>query len=725
MLRNSDWEEVILRLTPVAKKKITAKEKILEFMRRKAYRPLTVAELARVFLPEGKGLSAFKRLLQQMEEEGLIYQTRAARYGLPEQFNLIVGRIEGHAKGYAFLIPDKEGMPDVFIGPGNLYGAMHNDRVAVRLLPPGKGKTQEGEVVRILKRGNRRAVGTLRKKRRFAVVIPDDPRLGADIVVPRGRLTGAEDGDKVVVEFTAYPAPRTPPEGRVVEVLGSPDAPGMDLLVLSRRYELPDEFPAKVLREAEAVPAVITEADLQGRWDLREWLVITIDGEDAKDLDDAVSLTRGADGMYRLGVHIADVGYYVREGSALDWEALQRGTSVYLPGRVIPMLPPRLSNNICSLNPQEDRLAFSVLMAVDPEGVVRDYELFPSVIRSQARMTYTAVYRLLEGDPEVAGQYRELAEMLAQMRDLGLILRRRRLASGAIDFNLPETKVELDDLGRPVAVYRAPRTVAEQIIEEFMLLTNETVAKHAAALELPFIYRIHPQPDAEKVAALEDLLAGFGYSARGLTRLEPASFQAVLDAVTGKPEERLINMVMLRSMKQARYAPERTAHFGLASEYYTHFTSPIRRYPDLFIHRVLREALLGKLSEKRAAELSARAVYAAAVSSERERVAMEAEREATELKKVAFMQDKIGNVYPGFVSGVTAWGFYVELENTVEGLVHVRTLTDDFYVYDERSYTLTGRNTGKSYRLGDPVQVRVIRASVEGRLVEFELCTEG
>ncbi|MEW6770330.1 MAG: ribonuclease R [Bacillota bacterium] len=709
----------------MAKKKIVAKEEILEFMRRKAYRPLTVAELARVFLSEGKGLNAFKKLLREMEEEGLIYQTRAARYGLPEQFNLVVGRLEGHPKGYAFLIPDKEGAPDVFVGPGSLYGAMHNDRVAVRLLPPGKGRTREGEVVRILKRGNRRAVGTLRKKRRFAVVIPDDSRLGADIVVPRGRLTGAKDGDKVVVEFTAYPAPKTPPEGRVVEVLGPPDAPGMDLLLLCRRYELPDEFPAKVLGEAEAIPAEIPAAELKGRRDLRGWPIITIDGEDAKDLDDAVSLTVNADGTYLLGVHIADVGYYVREGSALDREAFKRGTSVYMPGRVIPMLPPRLSNGICSLNPQEDRLSFSVVMTVDLEGAVRDYEIFLSVIRSRARMTYTDVYRLLEGDPEVAGQYRELVEMLTRMRDLCLILRRRRLASGAIDLNLPETKVEVDESGRPVAVYRAPRTVAEQIIEEFMLLTNETVARHAAALELPFIYRIHPKPDAEKVAALEDLLAGFGYGARGLTRLEPASFQAVLDVVAGKPEERLINMVMLRSMKQARYAPERTAHFGLASEYYTHFTSPIRRYPDLFIHRVLREALLGKLSEKRAAELSVRAVYAAAVSSERERVAMEVEREATELKKVAFMRDKIGNVYPGFVSGVTAWGFYVELENTVEGLVHVRTLTDDFYVYDERNYTLTGRNTGRSYRLGDPVRVRVVRASVEDRLVEFELCTEG
>ncbi|MEW6573423.1 MAG: ribonuclease R [Bacillota bacterium] len=702
---------------------MVSEQEILDYMRRKAYRPLTVNELARTFLPGGKGINAFKKLLRGMEEKGLIYQTRAARFGLPEQFNLFVGRVQGHSKGYAFLIPDSEGAEDVFISTGNLNGAMHNDRVAVRLLPDGRGKTREGEVVRVLNRGNTRIVGTLHKKRRFSVVVPDESRLGTDIVVPRGRLMAAKNGDKVVVELTAYPGPRTPPEGRVVEVLGPPGVPGMDILVLCRRYNLPDDFSPKVLREAEGIPAAVSTEEVEGRRDLRDWLIITIDGEDAKDLDDAVSLTVNADGTYLLGVHIADVGYYVREGSALDREALKRGTSVYLPDRVIPMLPPRLSNGICSLNPKDDRLAFSVLMTVDPEGAVRNNELFPSVIRSRERMTYKAVYRILQGDPELTGQYRHLSAMLVQMRDLCLILRRRRLANGAIDFNLPETKVELDDTGRPVAVSRVERTVAEQIIEEFMLLANETVARHASALELPFIYRIHPKPDEEKVAALAQLLGGFGYDARGLTRLEPAKFQAVLDAVAGRREERLINAVMLRSMKQARYAPERSGHFGLASEYYTHFTSPIRRYPDLFIHRVLREALVNgpTLFEQRMEELKARALHAAAVASERERIAMEAEREAVELKKVAFMQDKIGNVYSGFISSVTAWGLYVELDNTVEGLVHVRTLTDDFYIHDERSYTLTGRNTGKCYRLGDPVRVRVLRASVEDRTVEFEL----
>ncbi len=703
-----------------------SKKEILEYMRRRAYRPLTEAELARVFLPGGKGAKTLNRILRQLEEEGLIYQTRTARFGLPSQFNLLVGRLEGNPRGFAFLIQDIEGAEDVFVGAENLGGAMHNDLVAVRLLPPGRGKAREGEVVRVLKRGNHRVVGTLRNRRRFALVVPDDHRLGQGVVIPRGRLMGAKNGDKVVVEFSFYPAAKAPAEGRVVEVLGPADAPGMDMLVLCRRYDLPDDFPRDVLREAGEIAAPEPGSEPAARRDFRRETIVTIDGEDAKDLDDAVSLSVLPNGRYRLGVHIADVGYYVREGSALDKEALQRGTSVYLPGLVIPMLPQRLSNHICSLNPGEDRLAFSCVMKIDTEGTVEEYELFPSVIRSRARMSYTSVRRILDGDQELTQHNRRFVKMLQRMRDLCLILRRRRLGNGAIDFNLPETVINIDDTGRVLNVGRAERTVAEQIIEEFMLAANETVARHAAAFELPFIYRVHPKPDEEKVAVLERLLAGFGYDAHGIGRLQPAGFQAVLDAVRDKPEERLINAVMLRSMKQARYAPARTGHFGLASEYYTHFTSPIRRYPDLFIHRVLREASAGDGgAAARRQELLARAAHAALVSSERERLGMEIEREATAVKKAAFMQDKVGEVYGGFISGVTAWGLYVELENSVEGLVHVRTMTDDFYVYDERTYTLTGRNTGKSYRLGDGVGVKVLRASTEDRTVEFELLTDG
>ncbi|RDV84288.1 ribonuclease R [Ammonifex thiophilus] len=704
---------------------MVTKKEILEFMKAKAYRPLTLNELARIFLPDGKGLGAFKRLLREMEEEGLIYQTRAARYGLPEQFNLVVGRLECHPRGYAFLVPDREGEPDVFIPPGCLGGAMHQDRVAVRLFPSSHGRTREGEVVRVLRRAHRQLVGTLYKKRRSVFVVPDDLRLTHQVVIPKGKLNGARNGEKVVVELTTYPGPHTPAEGRVVEVLGPEDAPGMDMLVLCRRYGLPDSFPPEVEEEAENVPLTIRPEELVGRRDLREWLIVTIDGEDAKDLDDAVSLELLPDGTYRLGVHIADVSYYVREGSALDREAFQRGTSIYLPDRVIPMLPPRLSNGICSLNPEEDRLTLSVLMRVDSKGEVLEYELFPSVIRSKARLTYRAVNDYLAGRGGVPAPLPGLGRMLELMQELCLCLRRRRLKQGAIDFNLPETKVVLDEEGRTVDVYPAERGIGEQIIEEFMLLANETVARHAAKLQLPFIYRIHPQPDPEKVASLEELLASLGYQNTRLGTLEPARFQEVLEAVAGKPEERLVNAVMLRSLKQARYAAERSEHFGLASEYYTHFTSPIRRYPDLFIHRVLRSWLEGaNLSPKRRARLEKLAQEAAAQASERERLAMEVEREAVDIKKVAFMVDKVGREYAGFISGVTNWGLYVMLENTVEGLVHVRHLTDDFYFYDEKKYALVGRHTGKRWRLGDPVRVRVLRASVPEKLVEFSLLTE-
>ncbi|MGO0121790.1 ribonuclease R [Desulfothermobacter acidiphilus] len=694
-------------------------------MQRKAYRPLTVHELARVFLPDGKGMRAFQRLLQKMEKEGLIYQTRSACYGLPEQFNLVVGRLECHPRGYAFLVPDREGEPDVFIPPGCLGGAMHRDRVAVRLFPGSHGRTREGEVVRVLSRANQQLVGTLLKKKRSVFVLPDDPRFTSQILIPKGKLSGARSGEKVVVEITTYPGPNTPAEARVLEVLGAEDLPGMDMLVLCRRYELPDTFPPEAEAEAEKVPLHLRPEELAGRRDLRGQLIVTIDGEDAKDLDDAVSLELLPDSTYHLGVHIADVGYYVTEGSALDREAWQRGTSVYLPDRVVPMLPPRLSNGICSLNPEEDRLVVSVLMRVDHRGVVLEYELFPAVIRSRARLTYRGVNEYLSGRAGVPAPVPGLGRMLEVMQELCLVLRQRRLKQGAIDFNLPETKVVLDAQGRVQDVYPAQRGIGEQIIEEFMLLANETVARHAARLELPFIYRIHPQPDPEKVAALEELMAGLGYRNMRLTSLDPARFQAALEAVAGKPEERLVNSVMLRSMQQARYAAERSEHFGLASEYYTHFTSPIRRYPDLFIHRVLREAWGrgSSLSARRRARLEKMAREAAAHASERERLAMEAEREALDIKKVAFMVDKVGQEFSGFISGVTNWGLYVMLENTVEGLVHVRYLTDDFYFYDERSYALVGRHTGKRWRLGDPVRVQVLRASVPDKQVEFRLLT--
>ena len=694
------------------------KEQVVAFMREALYRPMTEAELMRAFGVAPREARRFKRLLREMEADGLIYQTRAARYGLPERMNLVVGRLQGHPKGYGFIIPDDPALEDVFIGAGHLNGAMHNDRVVARVMP-GKNGRREGEVVKILRRANHHVVGTFQRKRNYGFVVCDDVRLPMDVFIPRGSYGGARTGDKVVAEITGWPAPRRAPQGKIVRVLGPAGAPHMDTISICYRYGLDPEFPREALREAERIPETVTAADVAGRRDLREWTIVTIDGEDARDLDDAVSLERLPDGNWRLGVHIADVGYYVPQGSALDREAYRRGTSVYLPDFVIPMLPPRLSNGICSLNPRQDRLTLSVVMEIDGRGDVVDYEIFPSVIRTVERMTYTAVRRILvEDDPEAKARYAHLVETFREMEELCLTLRRRRLARGAIDFNIPEAKVVLDDEGRPVDIRRVERSIAEQIIEEFMLITNETVATHFHHLGVPFIYRVHETPDEEKIAALQDLLRTLGYGIKGFPRVHPGALQEVLDQVAGKSEERLVNTVMLRSMKQARYAPTMLGHFGLASPNYTHFTSPIRRYPDLFIHRIIREVVTtGGLRSAAALEETLPAV--ARQASERERVAMEAEREAVDAKKLAFMQDKVGEIYPGIISGVTAFGLFVELENTVEGLITLTNLTDDYYLYEDKAYRLVGYRTGKVYRLGDPVTVRVIRVSPEDRQIEF------
>ncbi|MDI6711521.1 MAG: ribonuclease R [Thermoanaerobacterales bacterium] len=700
---------------------MVTKEKVLAYMNESAYRPMTEGELVVAFGIPPAEVRRFRRLLKELENEGDIYVTRAARYGLPERMNLVAGRLQGHPKGYGFVIPKRPGEPDVFVGAANLNGAMHNDRVVVRVMPGRNGK-REGEIVKVLARANERVVGTFQRRGKHAFVVCDEVRLPYDVLIPPGRHNGARSGDKVVAAITAWPAPKRGPEGKVMEVLGPADAPGMDILALCRRFGLPEEFPRKVVAEAESVPETISEADLDGRRDLRSWTIVTIDGEDARDLDDAVSLEVLRPDRWRLGVHIADVGYYVREGGALDREAAKRGTSFYLPGMVIPMLPPRLSNGICSLNPRVDRLTMSVVMEVDGRGEVVDYEIFPSVIRTTERMTYTSVRKILrDEDPAVTERYAPLVEHFRQMERLALTLRERRFRKGAIDFNLPEAKVKLDELGRPVELYRVERSIAEQIIEEFMLITNEVVARHFRVLGVPFVYRVHERPDPAKLQSLQDLLHTLGYAVRGFPEVKPGALQRVLDQVAGKKEERLVNAVTLRSMKQARYATEQLGHFGLASPDYTHFTSPIRRYPDLLIHRIIREVLEGGLSAKRAKALKTRLPELARHSSDQERLAVEAEREAMDLKKAAYMQDKIGQVFPGIISGVTPFGMFVELENTVEGLVSMTNLTDDYYTYEEKGYRLVGQRTGKVYRLGDEVAVRVLRASVESRQIDFGL----
>jgi len=692
-------------------------------MRKGAYRPMTEDELLRAFGVKKRGSRGFKKLLQEMETEGLIYQTRAARYGLPERMNLAVGRLQGHPRGFGFVICDHPDSPDVFVPASGLNGAMHGDRVVVRVNPGRNGK-REGEVIKILHRANEQVVGTFQRRQGYGFVVCDEPRLPHDVFIPHGKLNGARSGDKVVATITAWPDKRRGPAGRITEVLGPGDAPGVDLLVLCRRFGLPEVFPERVLAAADRVPDAVTPRDLDGRRDLRGDLIVTIDGEDAKDLDDAVSLKPLPGGLYQLGVHIADVGYYVPEGSVLDQEAFARGTSVYLPGKVLPMLPERLSNGICSLNPRVDRLAISVVMDIDRAGDVVRYEIFPSVIRTAGRLTYTGVRRtLLEGNGAAGEPYREFAPTLRLMQELALILCTRRFRRGAIDFNLPEAKVILDQNGRVTDLVKVERTIAEQIIEEFMLMTNEVIARHLHGLEVPFLYRVHEKPSGDKLDGLQTLLQTLGYSIPGFPRVRPGALQNILDKVAGKKEERLVNGVMLRSMQQARYSTERLGHFGLASRDYTHFTSPIRRYPDLVNHRIIRDVLAGGgiLSESRKQALRNRLPGIAQRSSERERLAVEAEREAVDGHKVAYMQHHIGETFPGIISGVTNFGMFVELENTVEGKVSLTSMTDDYYAYDPAGFRLVGQRTHKVYRLGDEVVVKVARASVEERQIDFVL----
>lgn len=688
-------------------------------MKSEGYRPMTEGEILVALDLDIKEADLLLKTLQSMEKEGLVVKNRKGRYGLPERMNLVVGHLEGNPKGYAFLIPDNPEMEDIYIGLENLNGAVHGDRVIVRPLFKPSGGRLEGEVVRILKRASTRIVGTIECRKQFAFVTPDDKRFYFDVFVPKSDTAGAKSGQKVVVSITRWPEGRRNPEGRVTEILGYEDEPGIDVLAVIKKYNLPLEFPEKVLRQAEQIPEEITDEELKGRLDLRNEKIVTIDGEDAKDLDDAVSVKK-IPGGYRLGVHIADVSYYVKEDTPLDKEARKRGCSVYLVDRVIPMLPPKLSNGICSLNPKVPRLTMSVIIDFDESARVRSYQITPSIIRTCERMTYTAVNKILEeNDEETVKRYEYLIEDFKLMEELAAKLNRKRFERGSLDFNFEEAKVILDESGRTVEIRKEKRRTGERIIEEFMLAANEVIAEHMYWLKVPFVYRVHEIPDMEKMYALQEFLHNLGYSIKGIKNIKPKALQQILEAVKGKPEERVVSTVLLRSLKRARYSEENLGHFGLASHYYTHFTSPIRRYPDLVIHRILREQLEGKLDEERMEYLNEVLGRIAKHSSERERIAEEAERETVELKMAEYMAGKIGEVFPGIISSVTPFGFFVELENTVEGLVHVSTLEDDFYRFDEKSITLRGERTKKVFKIGDRVKVRVARVNKNERQIDF------
>nr|WP_288673394.1 ribonuclease R [uncultured Blautia sp.] len=636
------------------------------------------------------------------------------------------GTFIGHPKGFGFV--EIEGQDeDIFIPESDTGTAMHQDKVRIIIRDDKKeGKRQEGVVVKVLERGMPEIVGTYQLNRDFGFVISDNPKFSKDIFIPRKEAAGIKNGDKVIVVITDYGSGNKNPEGKIKENLGNIRTPGTDILAIVKSFGIPSEFPEKVMKQAQRVPDHVLDADRDGRLDLRHLQTVTIDGEDAKDLDDAISLTKEGD-IYHLGVHIADVSNYVQYNSALDREALKRGTSVYLADRVVPMLPERLSNGICSLNQGEDRLALSCLMDINEKGKVVSHQIAETVINVNERMCYTDVKNILEDtDEEAKKRYDALIPMFFMMKELSGILRNSRHHRGSIDFDFPESKIILNAAGKAIDVKPYEANVATKIIEDFMLMANETVAQEYCTEEIPFVYRTHDNPDPEKVESLLTLLHNQGVKIqKAKEEISPKEIQQIIESIEGLPNEAMISRLVLRSMKQAKYTTECSGHFGLAAKYYCHFTSPIRRYPDLQIHRIIKDNLRGRLMREGRTEHYAEILdEVARQSSVCERRADEAERESDKLKKAEYMSYHLGEEFEGIISGVTGWGLYVELPNTVEGLVHVNTLRDDYYVFDQESYELRGEITKKVYKLGDKVRVRVADADKMLKTVDFELVSD-
>ncbi|SFF91463.1 RNAse R [Halobacillus alkaliphilus] len=702
------------------------KHQILTFFKENASKPLSVQELEETMeLEDTNEFKDLMKALNELEEEGELVRTRKNRFGLPEKMNLIRGRIQMHAKGFAFLIPDEEDKDDVYLHHSDLHSAMNNDKVMVRIEKRDEqGNRPEGTVIRILERATTRIVGTYESSRNFGFVIADDKRIPNDIFIPKGQTNGAADGHKVIVNITKFPEERMSAEGEIVEILGHKNDPGIDIISIIHKHGIKVDFPDEVLKQAGETPDQISEEEIKNRRDLRDETIVTIDGADAKDLDDAVTVKRLDNGNFKLGVHIADVTYYVGEGSPIDKEARERATSVYLVDRVIPMIPHRLSNGICSLNPQVDRLTLSCEMEINKSGDVVEHEIFQSVIKTNERMTYRDVNKILEDeDEELIKKYENLVPMFRDMAALAQTLRGKRMDRGAIDFDFKEAGVIVDEEGKAVDVKLRERSVAERLIEEFMLAANETIAEHFHWMDVPFIHRIHQDPDESKLQNFFEFVANLGYAVKGTAdNVHPQALQKVLEEVKGTQEDMIISKLMLRSMQQAKYDPQSLGHFGLATDYYTHFTSPIRRYPDLIVHRLIRTYLVeDKLDYKTRKHWKDQMPEIARHSSEMERAAVDAERETDDLKKAEFMQDKVGEEYEGVISSVTSFGMFVELPNTVEGLVHVSTLTDDYYHFHEKQFAMIGERTGNVFRIGDEVTIRVTNVNLDERVVDFEI----
>lgn len=716
------------------------KKIVYEIMCCKEYQPMRAKELAVLLqIPAGKREELHK-ILDMLLEEGKISINKRGRYEAvrssaakkeAEKKSVKAERKKGqyytgtfisHPRGFGFLeIPEAE--EDIFIPEESIGTALHGDTVQIVVKKDGKdGKRCEGEVVKVLERGTREVVGTYQQCDGFGFVVTDNQRFLKDVFIPAGKSLTAEDGDKVLAEIKDHGNKRRSPEGKIIEILGKPGECGVDVLCVAKSYELPMEFPEKVAKQAERIKETLNEGDFYGREDLRDVVMVTIDGEDAKDLDDAVSLTKDED-LYHLGVHIADVSNYVQYNSALDKEALKRGTSVYLADRVIPMLPKKLSNGICSLNAGEDRLALSCLMDIDKKGRVVSHRIVESVIHVKERMSYTNVKKiLLQEDEELEKRYEELLPMFFQMKELSELLRNRRKKRGAIDFDFPESKLVLDEKGKVVDIYSYEQNIATRLIEDFMLAANETVAEEYCMLGLPFVYRTHENPDMEKMETVLEMVHQAGIKVKkGKETISPKEVQKILKELEGMECEPFFARLILRSMKQAKYTVEDTGHFGLAAKYYCHFTSPIRRYPDLQIHRIIKETLRGKMTEAKIQHYKGILEEVARQSSAMERRAEEVERETIKMKKAEYMKQHIGEAFEGTVSGVTEWGFYVELDNTVEGLVHVNSLTDDYYSFDKDRYCLVGDMTGRTYTMGQRVKVWVENADENTKTVDFKI----
>jgi ribonuclease R len=702
-------------------------EQLLKLIRENVDHPATPRELLqRLKIPRDQR-ATFKRLLGQLVSSGALVQTRGNRYGVPDRMNLVVGKITTNPRGFGFVVPDRpleEISGDIYIAGSNLNQAMHGDRVVTRI-ERITDRGAEGRIVRILERGASNTVGRYDiDESGMGFVVPFDRRLIMDVQIPGGESKDAEPGDMVTVEITKWPTAARPPVGRVTEVLGGIDEPGVDTEIILRKYGIIAEHGEEAVEEARRLGSAIKEKDLKGRTDFRPQVTVTIDGEHARDFDDAITLDRLENGNYWLGVHIADVAHYVPEGSALDEEGYDRATSVYFPERAVHMFPSELATGLCSLNPDVDRLVQSCLMEIDKKGNVVRYELHDGVIHSNARMTYTDVNAILtDRDPAVIARYEPLAPLFERMRELFEILNKRRHRRGSIDFDLKEPEIVLDDAGMVEAITALERNIAHRIIEEFMLVANETVAQHLDENNVPSLFRIHEDPDPLKVEEFEDFVSTLGYTLNAPPdAVKPRHFQKLVEKMRGTPEEKPIAFLMLRTMQKARYDPQNLGHFGLAADSYTHFTSPIRRYPDLVVHRTLRESRHGEMTGTRREELEEDLPEMARHTSERERRAADAERELVQWKKVRFMADKVGDEFEGYVTGVSAFGLFIELiEHFVEGLVHISTMADDYYRFVERAHLLRGENTGKEYRLGDKVSVQVVKVDMERRQVDLGL----